>query len=202
MPRFPNTEPEIIALAQLQIDGLIKNDASFPEMPFKSNEVQALLADFLVKRSEANDSAAAAKLDTMEKEDSLELLISALKDNFKHAEILHKKNDAMLQKIGWSARANRTALQKPEQPRTLEAPKQGDGWLFLDWKEPLEGGLPSQYKVWRRELPDGAPQLADSPIPSECTLVNQPRKVELEFYVIAVNRSGESAQSNTVTVVL
>ncbi len=34
--------------------------------------------------------------------------------------------------------------------RQLEAMKQGEGWVFLDWKQPAEGERVSAYKVQRR----------------------------------------------------
>ena len=37
---------------------------------------------------------------------------------------------------------------------------------------------------------------------TEATLVDQPEKTELEYRVIAVNKAGEGAASNTVMVVL
>ena len=38
------------------------------------------------------------------------------------------------------------------QARTLEAPRQGDGWVFLDWKEPVDGGKVAAYRrsMWDR----------------------------------------------------
>lgn len=95
-----------------------------------------------------------------------------------------------------------TALQKPEQPRTLEAAQQGDSWVFLDWKELIGGGAVAFYRIERRARPDGDWGEAGSAIPNEYTLINQPKGVELEYRVVAVNRAGESLPSNAVTVVL
>nr|VFJ65807.1 MAG: hypothetical protein BECKFM1743A_GA0114220_103915 [Candidatus Kentron sp. FM]VFJ68995.1 MAG: hypothetical protein BECKFM1743C_GA0114222_105075 [Candidatus Kentron sp. FM]VFK17710.1 MAG: hypothetical protein BECKFM1743B_GA0114221_104985 [Candidatus Kentron sp. FM] len=34
---------------------------------------------------------------------------------------------------------------------SLTAPRQGSGWIALDWKEPGDGGKVAAYKVQRRE---------------------------------------------------
>ena len=84
----------------------------------------------------------------------------------------------------------------------LEAPKQGKGWVFLDWKAPADGGKVGAYKVQRRNRTDGAWEDIATAILSEITLVDQPRGAELEYRVIAINKAGEGSPSNTVMVVL
>ena len=93
----------------------------------------------------------------------------------------------------------------------LETPKQGAGWVFLDWKTPAEGGKISAYKIQRRQRPEGARQDVATAILTEATLVDQPEKTELEYRVIAINpvpekplswfcnrgKAGESSPSNT-----
>lgn len=44
----------------------------------------------------------------------------------------------------------------PAQTRQLEAPKQGKGWVFLDWKQPLDGGRVIAYHIQRRNRTEGA----------------------------------------------
>ena len=86
--------------------------------------------------------------------------------------------------------------------RALEAPRQGDGWVFLDWKEPVDGGKVAAYKIERRERPSGPWTDAGMAIESEITLSNQERGKEWEYRVIAVNKAGEGVPSNTVMAVL
>ena len=86
--------------------------------------------------------------------------------------------------------------------RQLEAPKQGDGWVFLDWKQPTEGGRVSAYKIQRRQRPEVAWQDVATAIETESTLVDQPKGAELEYRIIAINKAGEGSPSNTVMVVL
>ena len=51
----------------------------------------------------------------------------------------------------WSGRRPANALEHPGQTRSLEAPHQGAGWIFLDWKAPDNGGKVAAYKLQRRE---------------------------------------------------
>ena len=78
----------------------------------------------------------------------------------------------------------------------------GDGWVFLDWKAPDDGEKVSAYKIQRREQPEGAWQDVATAIETESTLVEQPKGAELEYRVIAINKSGEGSPSNTVMAVL
>jgi len=76
----------------------------------------------------------------------------------------------------------------------------GDGWVFLDWKQPADGGRVSAYKVQSRS--GGNWQDVATAIETESTLVDQPLKTQLEYRVIAINKSGEGSPSNTVMAVL
>ena len=113
-----------------------------------------------------------------------------------------KALDDKLKLIGWAGRKSSTALQLPGQVRLLEVPKQGAGWIFLDWKAPSEGGRPRAYKVQRRFRNNGNWADVATAIISEITLVEQPQKIELEYCVVAINKVGIGRPSNTVNVVL
>ncbi|MCX5636451.1 MAG: fibronectin type III domain-containing protein [Planctomycetota bacterium] len=58
------------------------------------------------------------------------------------------------------------------------------------------------YKIKRHQRPEGAWQDVATAIETESTLVDQPLKTQLEYRVIAINKSGEGQASNTVMVVL
>ena len=137
---------------------------------------------------------------TTAKDDALEELTDAMKSDLRYAENTVDYDDDKLKLIGWSGKKTATTLQPPGQVRQLEAPKQGSGWLFLDWKAPADGGKPKAYKVQRR-VDENWADIATA-ILSEITLVDQPEKVQLEYCIIAVNKAGEGSPSNTVMVVL
>jgi len=111
-------------------------------------------------------------------------------------------DDDQLKLLGWGGRKGGAALEPPGQPRTLEAPRQGEGWIFLDWKAPVDGGKVASYTIQRRERPEGAWSIAGVATETETTLTGQERGKEFEYRVIAVNKAGEGTPSNTLMAVL
>jgi len=208
MPRFPNKESEIVALADSIKDGLRNNLATFPAPPVNWSVLWGRRYEFTIARESAMSASAIAESATEDKDDALETLIDAMRTDLRYAENTTNFDDAKLKLIGWGGKKARTPLAIPGQCRLLEAPKQGEsggGWVFLDWKSPADGGKPAAYKVQRRERaggPEGAWETIATAILTEATLVDQPEKIELEYRVIAINKAGESIESNSVLVVL
>ena len=60
----------------------------------------------------------------------------------------------------------------PGQTRQLEPMKQGEGWVFLDWKQPVDAGRVIAYNIQRRNRTDGAWQDVATAIQTEATLVD------------------------------
>ncbi|CAK8723449.1 MAG: Fibronectin type III domain-containing protein [Candidatus Electronema aureum] len=198
---FPHREAEIRALAQNIIAGLTEN-ADFPNPPIAVSELRNLL-DAFINQSDAQVAAqAAAQQATEGKRDAQDRLVSAMKTNLHYAEDAAQGNDAKLAVLGWGARANPGPPAVPGQPRLLETVQQSAGWLHLDWKRPASGGIVSYYTVKRRERAEGDWTAVGTFIETEATLNNQKRGKELEFCVVAVNRTGEGVPSNSVSVVL
>ena len=157
---------------------------------------------YLNARNNLLTAKATAEQAFAEKDEALENLIDALKADIRYAENTVNYDDAKLKLLGWAGKKTATVLTLPGQVRLLEAPKQGAGWVFLDWKAPVDGGRPKAYKVQRRLREGGGWQDVATAILTEATLVEQPRGAELEYHIIAVNKSGEGEASNTVMVVL
>ncbi len=202
MPRFPKKEAEIAALAERLWRGLWKNLPVYPKPPvhfillrFKSLIYKNRRDGFLAKK-------AAAEQATADKDQALEELIEAMKADILYAENTVNYDDDKLKLIGWAGKKAKTPLAPPGQVRLLEASKQGKGWVYLDWKAPLNGGRPKAYKIQRRLRGSGNWQDVATAIVTEATLVEQPQKQELEYRIIAVNKAGEGEPSNTVMVVL
>jgi hypothetical protein len=76
--------------------------------------------------------------------------------------------------IGWGPRKPAGTLEPPGQPRALEAIRRSADRVFLDWKEPADGGKAAACQAARRELPDGPWQPAGTCVISEATPGNQP----------------------------
>jgi len=200
--RFPKTESEIRALAQNIISGLA-NNPNFPSPPITPEQLQARL-DAAVNSSDAQVmTQAAAKQATDTKQADFDALTTDMKTALHYAEDTVHGDDAKLSELGWGGRSAPHALQVPGQPRLLEVLRQSAGWLTLDWKKPADGGTAASYRIERRDLTEsGAWTLAGIAIETEVTLNDQKRGKEWEYRVIAINKTGESEPSNTVTAVL
>jgi len=202
MARFPRTEAEVIALAQSLASGLTANAAIYPAPPVAPLDLTTLISAYMTAKNAAIAAQAAAEDATATKDDALEDLADAMKSDIRYAENTVDFDDDKLKLIGWAGKKAPTPLAIPGQTRLLEAPRQGDGWVFLDWKAPIDGGAPSAYKVMRRERPAGPWEDVATAVITEATLVDQPRTKELEYRIIAVNKAGEGEPSNTEMVVL
>ncbi len=202
MARFPISEADIAALALAMLTGLNDNAAVYPAPPVLPANLGTLFSAYTVAKNAAIAAQAVAEQTTADKDEALEDMVDAMKSDIRYAENTVNYDDDKLKLIGWAGRKAKTSLAVPGQPRLLEAPRQGEGWVFLDWKKPSDGGTVSAYKVMRRERPAGPWEEIATAVISEATLVEQPRGKELEYRIIAVNKSGDSEPSNTVMVVL
>jgi len=202
MARFPTKEAEIAALAGEMISGLAANAATYPAPPVNLMELSMLHSAYVIAQNAVIAAQAAADQAYTDKDAALESLANGMKSDLRYAENTVDFDDDKLKLIGWAGRAAATHLAIPGQTRLLEAVKQGEGWIMLDWKAPADGGKPAAYKVQRRERPAGAWAEAATAVITEATLVEQPRGPELEYRIIAVNKAGEGEASNTVMAVL
>jgi len=202
MPIFPKREAEIMALAQNLITGLTAGAADFPSPPVPILDLQAL-ADSAQTSIDTNVAAhATAEESTSLKNAAIEELIGGMRADLRYAEDAVNYDDDKLKGLGWSGKAVRTPGDPPGQPRALEAPNQGEGWAFFDWKDPADGGAVNSYRIESRERPEGDWAIAGMAVETEVTLAGQERGKDLEYRVIAVNKAGESIPSNVVAVVL
>ena len=202
MARFPSKQAEIVALAEAMITGFTDNATLYPGPPVDPVHLTMEKDAYITAANAAIAAAAAAEAATSSKDDALEDLIGAMKSDLRYAENTVNFDDEKLKLIGWAGKKAPHALTAPGQSRLLEAPRQGAGWVFLDWKKPVEGGTPAAYRVMRRERPDGAWSEVATAVITEATLVEQPTGIELEYRIVAVNKAGDGEPSNTAMVVL
>lgn len=202
MARFPRTEAEVVALAEAMETGLTTNAVIYPAPPVAPLDLTTLKNNYITASNAAIAARAAAEAATTAKDEKLDDLVDAMKSDIRYAENTVDYDDDKLKLIGWAGKKAPTPLAIPGQTRLLEAPRQGDGWVFLDWKAPVDGGTPAAYKVMRRERPAGAWEDAATAVITEATLVEQPKGKELEYRIVAVNKAGDGEPSNTEMVVL
>lgn len=196
MARFPKSEAEVLALGQSMAIGLAANAAVYPAPSVSVVDLGAAMNAYITAKNTAAEQATATK------DEALQTLTDAMKADIRYAENTVNYDDDQLKLIGWAGRAVKTSLEAPGQARSLEAPREGEGWVFLDWKEPVDGSAVAAYKIQRRLWPDGPWSDVGLAVESEITLTNQERGKEWEYRVIAVNKAGEGQPSNTVMAVL
>ena len=201
MAKFPQDETSTVVLAELVANGIKDNASTFPNPAADPAGTLTNLAAYRAKLAEIQASEAQTRLKIQEKNEIYGRIRSDTRDNVDYAEIVAKGDAAILELVSWGNRAAPTSLQTPGQSRVLEIIGQGDGWVRLDWKEPVDGGEVASYKIQRSE--DGA-NFSDvgTAIESIAALFEQPTAKKLFYRVVAINRAGEGAPSNTVTLTL
>ena len=202
MARFPDTEPDIAALAMVLIDGLRKTAELYPAPPVPADALQASLDAYNEARTGAVATESAARDQVAAKNDALEQLANNMRLDFKYAEIATKDSPDQLAKLGWGPRRDPRDLEIPGVIRDLSVKSQGDGWMVLDWKPPAGGGTPAVYHIERRRRNGGEWEQVEHAIASEELLTEQEQGVEWEFRVYGENRAGVGERSNVLAVVL
>nr|VFJ73865.1 MAG: hypothetical protein BECKFW1821C_GA0114237_105513 [Candidatus Kentron sp. FW] len=151
MTNLPRAESKIQSLAHEIVAGLQTHTDLYPSPPISAEDLDKALAAYTTALDAATDLQAQAEHATATKDEALQTLVDDMKMILRYAENVTHFDDASLKFLGWGGRHARTSLQAPGQTRSLEAPRQGEGWIFLDWKQPDDGGKVAAYKVRRRE---------------------------------------------------
>lgn len=201
MAQFPDSESEILTLAQEIASGLAEHPRLFPAPPLNPDGLRELIADYTLARDQWTEAQARAAEALAARQATQAALTEAMRSVLRYAESTGA-DDSQLAYLGWGTVRDRTPLQAPGRVLNLEAPRMGKGWVFLTWSKPADGGKPAAYEIERRELPDGPwTQIAIAKHTEEA-LTDQPRKKKLEYRVLAVNKAGRGEVSETVGVVV
>jgi len=134
--------------------------------------------------------------------------VGTISQSWTQSQIDTADNPENLEFIGWGPRATAQSIEAPGQRLSLKSIDEGAGTLLIEWKRPARGsgGRVGTYIIERRQLmqDDGGDEWRQAAISLEtkASLKDQPRGVQLEYRVRAVNKGGQSEPSNTVAVVL
>lgn len=201
MAVFPKAEGQILALARQVIHGLRESPEDFPKAPVPPDELQALLDEVQADVFAAAAAKAAYHEQHARKDKSLHRLKVALKASLRHAEIMARHDPTKLVGLGWGARRPRQALRPPGEVRDIRIVSEGATSLILAWKPPVDGGAVTAYTIQVKR--NGTPwEDVGVTTKTRHEVRNQPRGVELEFRVYAVNKAGAGSPSATVRAVL
>jgi hypothetical protein len=201
MGKFPTTESTVAALAEELLSGLALHPDIYPAPPLTAANLSSLRDAYAEARNQTISIQAQAQQAVAAKVAALHRLIDGMKSDIRYAENATHGADDKLKLLGWSGRRAANPQLTPGQTRLLEAVRREEGEIDLAWKAPNEGGKPVAYRVLRRQRPEGSWQDAATAIATHVTLADQPRGTEFEFRVVALNRSGVGAPSNTVIIV-
>lgn len=202
MSKFPNSEADILVLANEMTSGLGSHSDIYPAPPVDPIEMGTVIQNLISAQNAATEAKAAAEAATAAKMEALEAIVDAMKKDLRYAENTVNYDDDKLKLLGWSGRKPKTPIAPPGQTQELKAIEQGEGWVKLTWKKPSSGGTVSMYKIQRRQRPEGSWQEVSACIEKQITLTDQTRGTEWEYRVIAANKAGEGLPSNTVLAVL
>jgi len=199
--RFPRTEAEITALALLVVEGLTQAPEDFPAPPVPAADLQVQLERCNAAATAAAGAETAFKEEHAVKDDAFEDLVDSLKADLKYAEFAVRDEPQKLSRLGWSTRREPTPLESPGEVRDITVVAEGDTWVILRWKPPVDGGAPGVYKVQRKRENTPWKDIGIS-TDTEELVSNQPRREDLHYRVFAVNKAGIGQPSATATVVL
>jgi len=208
MPRYPTQQAQILALAEAMIGGYTEQAALFPNAD--AALLQSVRDAYNNATAAQTEAMAKAQLATEAKQAALAQLQAVIKRQLKQSQIDTAANPENLNYIGWGPRAAAQSIEAPGQPLALKSIDEGAGTLLTEWRRPARGsgsgGPVRTYIIERRELTidetgDDWKQTAIS-LETKATLKDQPRGVQLEYRVKAINKGGESPPSNTIAVVL
>lgn len=205
MAQIPRTQADISFLADSMIAGFTAHPADFPHADISS--LQNAKDAFLQASNNLTDAESAAAIAAEQKQEKLQQLETAIKKNIKMASVDCSGNPEKLVEIGWSTRRDAQPIAPPAQPTCLKIIAQTEDTLFLSWKKPPRnaGGPARFYSIEKRQFigDDWSDwTLAANALNNEAKLTNQPTGCKLEYRVKAVNSSGQSMPSNTISVVL
>lgn len=201
MARFPQTEPEIAALALLMVQGLSEAAEDFPQPPVPPDELQSKLDAYNAAAAAAVAAETVVRDHHATKDDALEELADSMKADLRYAEFAVKERPERLAQIGWGPRRDGVALKPPGEVRDIRIMAEGDTWAILAWNPPVDGGAVGVYQIQRRQE-GGTWEDAAIATATQQLMSDQPRGVELSYRVFAVNKAGTGQPSATVSLVL
>ena len=209
MPRYPTQQAQILALAEAMIGGYTEHTALFPNAD--APLLQSARDVYCNATAAQTEAMAKAQLATEAKQAALNQLHAVIKRQLKQSQIDSADNPENLNYIGWGPRTAAQSIEAPGQPLVLKSIDEGAGTLLIEWKRPARGsgGPVRTYIIERRELAQdeggdwgGEWRQAAISLETKATLKDQPRGVQLEYRVKAINKAGKSQPSNTIAVVL
>lgn len=200
MSKFPTTEADVLVLANEMVSGLTNNPTVYPEPPVTPVNLGSLVTALVDAQNAITEAKAASEAATIAKLDALAAMAEAMKKDLRYAENTVDFDDEKLKLLGWSNHKAPVRPFLPGQPANLNAKIKDDFTIEFNWQRPVDGGNVGFYQLYRRILPDGNWKIVASCFDEYLLFKEQSRNCEMEFYIVAANKSGQSIPGNTVKV--
>ncbi|MFA5240669.1 MAG: hypothetical protein WC476_13315, partial [Phycisphaerae bacterium] len=153
MPRFPKSEPLIMALVYRMVAGFAAHQADFPSIPTSSRiKLFNKGRDYLFARKALVKACAKLQTASKTKNEKLSELKSIMTSSLQKAQVDVTANPEKLKLIGWGPKSASQPIRIPEQPTNLIAIHKQDGTIDLNWKKSANGGTVGNYVIERRCL--------------------------------------------------
>ncbi|MCP4709698.1 MAG: fibronectin type III domain-containing protein [Planctomycetes bacterium] len=201
MPDFPRQEAKIYQLANTMFDGIFAHMTDFPHASWFK-----IFNGILFYRNARNQclyNRSQLHLANQAKRASFRHLKTIMKQCLKLSQVDTTDHPEKLALIGWAAPGRSSVAEPPNPPLNLTAHScDKTGSLQLNWHKPAKGQQVLNYLIQRRNPNQGKWELMAIVYQSNSYLTGQPRGIDLEYRIIAVNKAGKGEPSNTVMAVL
>ena len=205
MGKFPTKDADTTTLCRKMIIGYTTYPADFSHADVQTLQGDLTLFDdgaMAVTNAKAALKAAAQLFKTYRTRLRKNMMAQG-----KQSQLDTNNNPAKLAEIGWTPPSPKTPVVQPGEPRDFTAVVQNTTSVQFSWKAPAKGsgGKVRDYRIDRRESTGGTMyndwhELVV--VTGKKTLIrDQPRGVQLEYRVVAMNNGGENG-SKPVAVVL
>ena len=202
MAQFPFKQSNILALADSVLAGLTGHAAIYPDPPVDLADFQAAIDSYHQASAALTAARAAKEMATRGKQDALADLKDKLKKQLRYAENTVGFDDNKLNMLGWAGKREKSSAL-PGQVRNLRAIEQGTDFVVLSWMSPADGGKAAAYQILRRDGQESGTWInAGVSMATKVKLLDQPRHIDMEYRVAALNKTGQGQVSNTIAVVL
>jgi len=201
MAQFPFTHADIMALAGSILAGLTDNPAVYPAPTVDLADFAAKIDSCTQARAELTKAIAAKEMATVEHQKEIAGLKDMMRKQLRYAENVTGFDDNKLNMLGWAGKREKTSAV-PGQVRSLRAIEQGTDFVVLSWVSPADGGRAGAYQILRRDTQSGEWINAGVSMATKVKLFDQPRHIDMEYRVAALNKTGQGQTGNTITVVL
>lgn len=207
MAKFPKREADITPLAIAMCIGYETSPEDFPRTD--PVELRDARKDYRSARNAQMQAQAKLQMVTAAKNKTFKALKEIMKNYLKKSQVDVTNDPQKLALIGWGPKALLQSVAAPGQPGNLQSVATGCAAVSLKWERPPEpeGGPVRTYIIQRRQKSKtdgrfGPWELIAASYKTEIRLKDQPRRIQLEYRIKAINKAGESIPSNVIAVVL